>query len=43
MHGGDVRIGHVRHQAEAGRDKAGIIRGAMDGPGELRAEAAAYC
>ena len=41
MHGGDVRVGHVRDEANAGREEARVFLGAGDGLGEFGVELAA--
>src|SRR3546814_17901309 len=38
MHGRDMRIGHMRHQADAGREKARVVSSSVDGGGEFRRE-----
>src|SRR3546814_1857335 len=40
MHGRDMRIGHMRHQADAGREKARVVSRSVDGGGEFRRESA---
>jgi hypothetical protein len=39
--GGHVRIGHVRDQADPGREEMRVLLGAVDGGREFRAEAPA--
>jgi hypothetical protein len=41
MHGRHVRVGHVRHQADAGRKESRIVFGARNLPGELFRELSA--
>src|SRR3546814_8328983 len=36
-----MRVGHVRDEADSGGEEAGILLGAVDGPGEIGIEAPA--
>jgi hypothetical protein len=43
VHGGHMRIGHVRHQADPGGGEFRVFRiGAIDGAGKFRAERAVH-